>query len=261
MNLNDNPVVGQGAFGPPGPVVEYQFRGPDRGQTIPITDPFNPIDVAISPLDGTGWAIRGGALFHQLGDGTIVPVLDLAAYQLTDPDPVDQEGVPNESNPYGLAVMANGDALVADAAGNDLIRVTPSGEATTMARFDVETISTDHTPPKFGLPPEWTAEAVPTSVAIGSDGAVYVGELKGFPFQPGSSHVWRIDPDADGALCSVNTPQDDCTVAAADLTAIQDIAINVKNDNLYVPELAADGVLAFEEGFTPGVFRRPCCSR
>jgi hypothetical protein len=26
---------------------------------------------------------------------------------------------------------------------------------------------------------------VPTSVAIGKDGAIYVGELKGFPFRPG----------------------------------------------------------------------------
>ena len=51
--------------------------------------------------------------------------------------------------------------------------------------LDLETISTDHLPPEFGLPPEITAEAVPTSVAIGKDGAIYVGELKGFPFRPG----------------------------------------------------------------------------
>jgi len=43
-------------------------------------------------------------------------------------------------------------------------------------------------------------------------------------------------------------------VAAADLTAIQDIAINHKNGAPYVYELAADGVLAFEAGFETGEF-------
>jgi hypothetical protein len=250
-----DPVVAQGAFGPPGPVLVYLLHGRDRGSTFEATDPINLIDVAISPLDGTGWGIGGdGVLYHQLADGTVVPVLNIIAYQQGDPDPVDQDDFPEESNPYGLAVLPDGDALVADAAGNDLIRVSPDGDATTMARFDLETISTDHLPPEFGLPPEITAEAVPTSVAIGKDGAIYVGELKGFPFRPGTSHVWRISPDADGAFCSVNDPDPACTVAAAGFTAIQDIAINQNNGTLYVYELAADGVLAFEAGLESGDF-------
>jgi hypothetical protein len=250
-----DPVVAQGAFGPPGPVLVYLLHGPDRGSTFEATGPVNLVDVAVSPLDDTGWGIGGdGVLYHQLADGTIEAVLDILAYQQEDPDPVDQDDFPEESNPYGLGMMPNGDALVADAAGNDLIRVTPDGAATTMARFDLETIATDHLPPELGFPPEITAEAVPTSVAIGKDGAVYVGELKGFPFRPGTSHVWRIAPDADGAFCSVNVPDPDCTVAADGFTAIQDIAINQNNGTLYVYELAADGVLAFEAGFETGEF-------
>jgi hypothetical protein len=254
-----DPVVGQGAFGPPGPVLVYLLHGPDRGSTFEATEPINLIDVAISPLDDTGWGIGGdGVLYHQLADGTIVAVLDIIAYQEGDPDPVNQQDPPEESNPYGLGVLPNGDALVADAAGNDLIRVTPDGDVSTMARFDVETIATDHLPPELieelGLPAEIMAEAVPTSVAIGKDGAVYVGELQGFPFRPGTSHVWRIEPDADGAFCSVNEPDPDCTVADDGFTAIQDIAINQNNGTLYVYELAADGVLAFEAGFETGEF-------
>ena len=128
--------------------------------------------MAISPKDGTGWAISPvpvldpttgepvldpetgepiteGHLFHQLADGTIVDVLNLAAYQAGDPDPVDHDDPPNpiESNPYGLTVMKNGDALVADAAGNDIIRVTPDGAAITVARFDLEAVATDLLPP------------------------------------------------------------------------------------------------------------------
>ncbi len=52
----------------------------------------------------------------------------MPAYQATDPDPVDQDEPPlPRSNAYGLTIAPNGDALVADAAGNDIVRVTPDG--------------------------------------------------------------------------------------------------------------------------------------
>ena len=95
---------------------------------------------------------------------------------------------------------------------------------------------------------------MPTSVTIGADGWAYVGELKGFPFRPGSSHVWRVDPNASGAVCSVVTPDPACSIHASDLTAIQDIAFDPRDSTLYVYELARDGVLAFEEGLETGEF-------
>ena len=52
-----DPVVAQGAFGPPGPVLVFPQSGPDKGAAIPVTDPVNLTDVAISPTDGTGWGI------------------------------------------------------------------------------------------------------------------------------------------------------------------------------------------------------------
>ncbi len=264
VNAESDLVVAQGAFGAPGPVLVFFLGGPDSGTAVPVTEPFTIIDVAISPKDGTGWAIGPddtgvGHLFHQLTDGTIVDVLNIADYQAGDPDPVDHDDPPNpfESNPYGLTVMRNGDALVADAAGNDLIRVTPGGVATTVARFDLESIATDHLPPDFPggpLPPVLDAEAVPTTVTIGPDGAIYVGELKGFPFRPGSSNIWRIKPSAEGAWCSVNTPDRTrtCSLYSGGYTAIQDIAFNEHNGRLYVYELAADGVLPFEAALDPG---------
>lgn len=249
-----NLIVGQGAFGPPAPVLIYLLKGPDRGETIEITEPVGVMDVAEGP-DGSGWAIGSDrVLYRQDLAGNIEPVLDIAAYQETDPDPFDQEGAPTESNPYGLAILPTGDALVADAAGNDLLRVTPEGDATTMARFDVESISTSHLPPEEGLPARIDAEAVPTTVTIGPDGWVYVGELKGFPFRPRTSRIWRIDPTADGVLCSVNTPTTGCAHIRGRFTAIQDIAFNQRTSTLYVYQLAADGVLAFEAGFESGEF-------
>lgn len=256
-------VVAQGAFGPPGPVLVLP-AGED--EPFEATGPVNLTDVAVSDFDGSGWAIGpdGEApnpdeahvlLFRQVPEtGEIEVVLDITAYQQTDPDPFNQDDFAEESNPYGLTIDHNGDALIADAANNDLIRVTVGGHASTVARFDVEEVSTSHLGPDSGLPPTIMAEAVPTSVTVGRNGAIYVGELKGFPFRPGSSRVWRIAPDAHNVRCSVNHPQSGCTTYVKRLTAIQDIDINQNNNRLYVYELASAGVLAFEAGFETGDF-------
>jgi hypothetical protein len=262
VNGEGDAVVGQGAFGAPGPVLRVDVHGRHKGTTTPVTDPTNVVDVAANVRDGSGWAIGTDLhLYHRLADGTIVDVLDIPGYQATDPDPVDNDMPPNpiESNPYGLTLLRNGDALVADAAGNDIIRVTPDGVATTVARFDLETVSTGHLPPDFPmpdggpLPPTWDAESVPTTVTIGPDGAIYVGELKGVPFRPGSSNIWRIEKNATDAWCSVDEPDPTgkCTLYSTGYTAIQDIAFDRHSGKLYVYELAADGVFAFEAGFDP----------
>ena len=252
--------MAQGAFGPPGPVQVFDLTGADAGTVTPVTDPMNLVDVAVSPKDGTGWGISGdGNLLHRLPDDTIVTVANIPEYQAGDPDPVDRDMPPNpiESNPYGLAIARNGDTLVVDAAGNDLIRFTPDGVGTTMARFDVESLSTAHIPPDFipgvVLPEFLESEAVPTTVTVGPDGSIYVGELQGFPFNVGSSHIWKIKPWAKDAWCSVNTPDWGCRVYSEGYTAIQDIAFD-KFNRLYVYELAAEGTLAFEAGFETGEF-------
>jgi hypothetical protein len=248
-------VLGQGAFGPPDPVLVYPILGRDRGAAIPVSDPIGLVDVAISPFDGTGWGIsfneeEHGVLLHELADGSIVTVLDITEYQAGDLDPHDLEGIPEESNPYGLAVLPNGDALVADAAGNDLIRVTPEGDAWTVATFANELVATDHLP--FPFPdPVIPSEAVPTTVTLGPGGDVYVGQLQGFPFRPGTSEIWRIDPDAEGALCTASGGSGGCSLHASGFTSIHDIAFG-NGGRMYVYELAADGALAFEAGFEPG---------
>ncbi|MEP6660907.1 MAG: ScyD/ScyE family protein [Acidimicrobiales bacterium] len=266
VNAARDVVVAQGAFSDPsdptdlgGPVLVFHTRGPAKGTADAITDPFQIVDVAISPVDDTGWAIGTDQhLYHQLADGSIVDVLDIPAYQATDPDPVDHDDPPNptESNPYGLTVDHDGDALVADAAGNDVLRVTPDGVTTTVARFDLESVSTDHIPPDPAnpLPPMFDAESVPTTVTVGPDGAIYVGELKGFPFRPGTSRIWRIKPGVTGGWCSVRTPDPStCKTYSSGYTAIEDIAFGT-DGKFYVYEFAAEGVGAFEEGFGTGQF-------
>src|SRR4051794_39054068 len=55
--------------------------------------------------------------------------------------------------------------------------------------------------------------ASPTSIVRGPDGALYVGELTGFPFAAGSARVFRIDPH------SVAPP----TVYATGFTCVMDL--------------------------------------
>jgi hypothetical protein len=231
--------IGQGAYGPPGPALQYFLTGPQRGTAQAVTDPANLVDIAVTP-DGAGWAIGGDAvLYRQTPDGVISPILDIAAYQAADPDPVNSAGDPAETNPFGLAALASNDVLIADAAGNDLIRVSPNGTARTVtrwARMDVGGAS---------------AEAVPTSIAIGRDGWAYVGQLVGFPGTPGSAHIWRVNPNAVGALCAVGG-QGNCSDWKSGFTSIMDLAFNPNNGTLYVYEIAKDGWVAFEAGFEPG---------
>ena len=251
MGNDGNPVVGQGTFGPPGPILEYVLHGRQHRQTVEVFGSVSIVDIAQTP-DGAWWAIGTDRRLYRAADGAVQVALNIRTYQRTDPDPVDQDDFAAESNPYGLVALPNDDVLFTDAANNDLVRVTPEGDATTVARFDLQRISTSHLNGDF--PPFLTAESVPTSVAIGPDGWAYVGELKGFPFRPGTSHVWRVNPYDEDAWCSLRTPESDCTVYAEGFTAIHDLAFNTHNGFLYVYELAAGGVLAYEEGFDTGDF-------
>jgi hypothetical protein len=250
--------VGQGWFGPPGPVLEYSLTGRHRGTAREVTPPAAVADITGTP-DGAGWAIsypseNSVVLVREAAEGApIEPILDFNAYQAADPDPFDKDvpANPGETNPNGLAPLPNNDVLVADAAGNDLIRVSPDGTARTVARWALQDVGTDHLGDP-SLPPTLPAEAVPTTVAIGRDGWAYVGQLVGFPAKPGSAHIWRVNPNATNVLCSVSAPNANCSVWKSGFTSIFDIAFNPSNSTLYVYEIAKNGWLTFEQGFSNG---------
>ncbi|HYH92198.1 MAG TPA: ScyD/ScyE family protein [Candidatus Saccharimonadales bacterium] len=173
-------------------------------------------------------------------------VAEIDAYQATDPDPtdVDQPPFPTQSNPYGLESVG-GARLVTDAGNNDLLLVGPKGGVQTVARFPIEIVATDHLPFDIGaafIP----AEAVPTTVAIGPDGAWYVGELKGFPFRPGSSNIWRIEPWARGATCDDDT-SDGCSRWATGFTAITGMEF-APDGTLWVASMVKGGLFGFFSG-------------
>ncbi len=122
------------------------------------------------------------------GGGAVTLEADLAHYEaLHDPD----HGAgavgsgKTESDPYGLVAYRGGYAVV-DAAANDLLWVDPAGRIHLLAVFPTQKVTL--------AGKTVVAQSVPTSVAVGPDGALYVGELTGNPFAAGSARVWRVEP-------------------------------------------------------------------
>jgi sugar lactone lactonase YvrE len=73
------------------------------------------------------------------------------------------------------------------------------------------------------------AQSVPTSLAVGPGGALYVGELSGYPFDRGYARVWRIAPGARPL------------VYARGFTSITSIAFD-RSGRLLVLEIDRDGL-------------------
>lgn len=227
-------VVEAGAGGTPTSMTGHVtaiFHGRVRRLlTLPSASVVNgevsgPTSVAIGRLGNIFVAMGGGpsapfGFLLRANPFRTVHVADILGYELVNnPDGV----LPPESNPYGVAVARHGAALVADAAANDLLHVSHDGTIETVAVFPV-------TPnalfPGIGGP---TVQAVPTSVAVGPDGAWYVGELRGFPFGS-QSHIWRIEPGSRDVHCVVGSTSGPCVDWASGLRHVVSIAFGPDGD-------------------------------
>jgi len=250
----DGPIFGI-ANGPGGALfVADSGKGivdADTGSSSALAPGMN--DVA--PI-GRGEALAVGAndvgtgLF-RVSNGRAAFVADTAAFE-EENDPAG-DGTDEGSNPFDLARLNGGKTLIADAAGNTLLVSDEQGRLDWVASF----------PDKTGLPcpPGFCVGTVPfpvdpvsTSVAIGPDGAYYVGELTGFPFTPGFSNVWRIAPGTRHAACGTSPA---CSVVVDGLTAVIDMQFG-PDGALYVAQLDDAGVGAFEEDSGIGGSVRRC---
>jgi sugar lactone lactonase YvrE len=140
--------------------------------------------------------------------------IDLGAYEAAN----NPAGGPVDSDPWHLAKVAGG-VLVTDAGGNSLLRVADDGSISTVATFASRAL---------GGP--FPTEPVPTGIAVGPDGAYYVGELTGFPFVPGAARIYRIEPG--GAP----------TVYASGFTMLTDLGFGA-DGSLYALEYDSNGLL------------------
>ena len=107
--------------------------------------------------------------------------------------------VPYDSDPYDV-VAYRGGWVVADAGANDLLFVSAAGRVSLLARFAA--VAEQLPAGVIGNPTAITIDAqpVPTSVAIGPDGALYVGLLRGVPSDPGTADIYRVVPGHQPAI-------------------------------------------------------------
>ena len=164
-------------------------------------------------------------------------IADLAAFEARhNPDRGAGPGTrfgnpPVDSDPYAFVRYSGGYAVV-DAAGNDLLRVAPDGAISVLTVFPTRTVQlTAAERKRYAIPAgvrSLAVQSVPTCVAPGPDGALYVGELTGLPFRQGLARIWRVTPAGKKSLY------------ASGFSTISDLAFDGKD--LLVLELAAAGI-------------------
>lgn len=172
----------------------------------PAVENAGPHDVAVGPNGrlyvAVGWggtpAVRGqgasaglpfGYMLVVYRNGAVLRHSDVAAFE--------QENNPGggapDSQPYGL-LLEPARRFVADAGANAVFTVKPNGAVSLLAAFgpapNPPGCIVPLPPSPFPAPP--VSESVPTTVVRGADGALYVGELTGFPFCAGAARIWRI---------------------------------------------------------------------
>lgn len=203
-------------------------------------------DVLVNSHGGNALPKPAGNFFGKLLilSGRGVTTVNLAAYAAAHPQPAWSLGtVPGEkaydSDPYDV-IAYHGGWVVADAAANSLLQVSPSGQIRLLARFPA--VSEVAPAGVFGPAPVTVkAQAVPTSIAVGPDGALYVGLLRGVPSDPGTAYIYRVVPG--------HHPR----IWARGLTAVTAIAFD-RQGRLLATEYSTGGLLS--PPTTPGALVR-----
>jgi hypothetical protein len=176
-------------------------------------------------LFGTLWLLSGGK----------TRVVSIAAFAAAHPQSVSSLGTipgeqPYDSDPYDV-VAYRGGWVVADAGANDLLYVSATGRISMLARFPA--VAEQLPAGVLGNPAASTveAQAVPTSVVVGPDGALYVSLLRGIPSDPGTAYIYRVVPGHEPVLW------------ASGLTSVTAIAFD-RQGRLLATEFSTGGLLA-----------------
>jgi len=232
--------AGQGgetdAQGPYGPVkadltAQISAVSPDGTQSVVVPTLLS-MDAGFGQIEGpTSVTVTDTSYWVTLGMGTKEPIaegvqveslveIDRASgdvLQTIDLRAFENDNNPDQareivSNPVDFALAADGTLYIVDASGNSLLTWTEAGGLTLFAAWPS---SEDGNVP----------QAVPTSVAVGPDGDVYVGFLSGYPYLTRAARIERYT--SDGTLKETYE----------DLTYVTDILVTTEG-TLYAVELA-----------------------
>jgi hypothetical protein len=151
-----------------------------------------------------------------------------------------------DSHPYSAA-LAPGGVYVGEAAGNDILRVTPDGTISTVAVLPPQpTVITAQAAAANGLPEctiglTYNFEPVPTDVEVGPHGMLYVSLLPGGPEDPSLG--------ARGSVYSVNPHTGATHKIAGGFAGATNLALG-PDGTIYVAELFADEIAVVQGGAT-----------
>jgi hypothetical protein len=230
---------------------------------------------------GGGMGTTEGYVYRLLPNGRTTLLADLGAYEDDhNPDQVNTYGltglaagceVPEfldgilgeytgalDSNVYSVAILDDGSRVVADAGGNDLLRVRPNGRVETLAVLPpieleltaehveaIEALVLAFTGQVVDLDcaagATWNLEPVPTDVEVGPDGMLYVTSLPGGPESEALG--------ANGSVLRVDPATGDVEVVATGFVGATDLAV-APDGTVYVTELFADRI-SMADGDTP----------
>jgi hypothetical protein len=230
-----HPVLGEFCLGFSGAVTRVHDDGPEERVVTGLPSIYNetagealgPSDLVLTGnhnfvlsiglggsdefLDGFGddGELLATLVAGKLNRDRVSVFADVMANELA----ANPDGTDIDSNPVGILKKGSG-YFIADAGGNAVVRVSKKGAFTTVAAFPPTLIG---------------ADAVPTSVVRGPDGALYVSQLTGVPFEKGAANIWRVVPG--------QRP----TVFASGLTNLTDLAF-ARDGSLYAVEIASNGL-------------------
>jgi hypothetical protein len=158
--------------------------------------------------------------------------------------PVSYRGVV-DSHPYAVSALPNDAWVVADAGGNDLLKVDKNGRISVISVLPRQpaTITADAAA-AFGLPDcvvgvVYNFEAVPTDVHLASNGRYITSLLPGGPESPALG--------ARGSVVSVNPANGNATRLATGLLGATSVALG-PNGKIFVSELFGGKISLVDKG-------------